>query len=320
MGRIRLSRLQLLLLCLALSRWEQPGPFQHSSSSSSRTAPRPFLQAAAAAAQEAVAPAAAHLNGESAVHSKPGNASISAADVAAPATVAVRYREGGQGVGGRWDNFDYRDIRNTNPTGYCPRSCRVVAATVARCQCVTKASLNAYYSGRRMGQMTTSPQCCYLRPPPCGSGGWGGGSGCPPPPPPGPTPPPGPDPVPSPTPSPTQQNTAQFRMYSIGSCSVGALQVVETTLQSFIATLPGVVGSSVSVKASAKVQSLSTASSVVAVSLKKAGRAKNAELQAQTVYNAPKLPSQINVSAMPLAASSHCAGGGGLGAGSHAAH
>jgi hypothetical protein len=94
-------------------------------------------------------------------------------------------------------------------------------------------------------------------------------------------------------------------MYSIGSCSAGALQVVETTLQSFIATLPGVVGSSVSVKASAKVQSLSTASSVVAVSLKKAGRAKNAELQAQTVYNAPKLPSQINVSAMPLAASSH---------------
>jgi hypothetical protein len=212
MGRIRLSRLQLLLLCLALSSWGQPGPFQHSSSSSSsssRTAPRPFLQAAAAAAaQEAVAPAAAHLNGEGAVHSKPGNASISAADVAAPATVAVRYREGGQGVGGRWDNFDYRDIRNTNPIGYCPRSCRVVAATVARCQCVTKASLSAYYSGRRMGQMTTSPQCCYLRPPPCGSGGWGGGSGCPPAPPPGPntTPWPRSGPLPNPLPNPAEHS------------------------------------------------------------------------------------------------------------------
>jgi hypothetical protein len=140
---------QVLLLLLAASSLQQ-GP-QHSSSSS-----RHFLLAASAAAAEA-APSGSLpdilfpnqlLDDQTTpIWQKPGNVSATSADVAAPASVRLRYRAPGRGSCGRWDNFDYGDVRNNNPGPYCPSSCRKVSSRVARCQCVTRSSLNAFYSG-----------------------------------------------------------------------------------------------------------------------------------------------------------------------------
>lgn len=82
---------------------------------------------------------------------KPSNVTDASADSVAPAWVRLRYLAPSysQGPSGRWDNYDYGDERNSNPASYCPRACRVVSTRIARCQCVTRSSLQAFYSGRR---------------------------------------------------------------------------------------------------------------------------------------------------------------------------
>jgi hypothetical protein len=80
--------------------------------------------------------------------------------------------------------------------------------------------------------------------------------------------------------------------------------ILENTLKGFLATLPGVVGSSVNVRATATVQSLATASAVVAASAAKASQTVAAAAAAASSSDGvtakavwvPKLPPQINVS------------------------
>jgi hypothetical protein len=85
------------------------------------------------------------------------------------------------------------------------------------------------------------------------------------------------------------------------------MNVLETSLKGFLATMPGVVGSSVTVKATATVQNIATASAVVAASAAKTARVVEAAaaaaaeqgsgdgVSAKSVW-VPKLPPQINVS------------------------
>lgn len=289
----------LLLACAASSLNELPSQQVSSSSSTSRAHSTSFLLGAAAQSVDdpPERQTADVVSAVGPIFIKPANATP--ADALAPARVGLRYRQPGQGPCGRWDNFDYRDDRNSNPARYCPRSCRVVSTQVARCQCVTRSSLNAFYSGRRWGTWSW-PECCYLTPP--NGGGGGCNSGCPPPTPspPGPTPPPSPPP-----PSPNTAQNLRFQLYSIGSCTAGGLGLVESSIRGFIATLPGVVGSTVQVRASASIASMSEASSVVQASLNKTRRY-NQQKQKQAA-TAPGgvvsqrtgkmvLPPQINVS------------------------
>jgi hypothetical protein len=62
------------------------------------------------------------------IWTKPDNVTETSADAVAPASVSMRYRAPSysQGPCGRWDNFDYQDDRNYNPTRYCPRTCVIV--------------------------------------------------------------------------------------------------------------------------------------------------------------------------------------------------
>jgi hypothetical protein len=329
-SRQRQRHLLLLLLLVATGSFHP----QHSSSDL-------LLPGAAAASADAPQELQSEIMAASVgpVWRKPGNVSAKSADAVAPAWVAMRYRAPGQGPCGRWDNFDYRDDRNNYPTRYCPRSCRVVSKSVAGCQCVTRASLNAFYSGRRWGQWRY-PECCYLRPPGgvggggnCGGGVWGGGveGGCPPPADDsggggGAPPPTTPFPGPPTAPTPQAANSIQFQLYTIGSCSSGALNIVNQNLRAFLATLPGVVGSSVEIATSAQIQTLGSASTVVAASLNKATNyvrqqreqaSRNGTITAQTLSSTPKLPPQINVRhgggslPLPLAGRGNSPGGGG---------
>jgi hypothetical protein len=74
----------------------------------------------------------------------------STADAAAPPAVALAYATAaGAGAGGTWDGYRYGDARDYTPSKHCPSTRRVVSSNIARCQCVTQDSLNAYYSGKR---------------------------------------------------------------------------------------------------------------------------------------------------------------------------
>ena len=287
---------QLLLLVLAASSLQQSG-LQLAAASSTGSRPRALFQDVQTPALVDT-PQEQHPSGP--IYRKSANGTSTAADVAAPASVTMLYRDPGQGKCGRWDNFDYQDDRNINPRRYCPRSCRQVSSRIARCQCVTRASLNAFYSGRRWGR-TVYPECCYLTPP--GGGGGGGGcgwGGCPPDPPPNPPP----TPPPNPPPSPNMQQTWTTQTYTIGSCTQGGLGVISNSLKAFLATLPGVAGSTVDVRTSATMQPLPKANSVVAASLQKSqeaqakmAQAEPAGVSAQFIFHVPNLPASINVSA-----------------------
>lgn len=154
---------------------------------------------------------------------KPSNVTDTSAESVAPASVRLRYRAPSysQGRSGVWDNFDYQDARNSHPSSYCPRACKVVSTRIARCQCVTLSSLQAFYSGRRWGRYYW-PECCYLRPPPDNGGGDGGGGGSG-----------------GGTPNPSLANSWAFKLYTIGSCSEGGMQAIRTNLKNFLATMPG---------------------------------------------------------------------------------
>jgi hypothetical protein len=194
-------------------------------------------------------------------------------DSFAPAAVVRRYRPPGQGRGGTWDNFDYGDARNTNPTRYCPSSCRSVSKRISSCQCVTRKSLVWYYAQRRLGLQAT-PTCCYLRPPGNGGGGssggsssWGGGdwtssggwsssgqggsssgstsgsSGSSS----GGSSSSGSSSSSGGTPVPTPTQTVPLQTYAVGQCTAGGMGIIENNLRGFIATMPGVIGSTVTV-------------------------------------------------------------------------
>lgn len=141
---LRLQGYLLLLVVVAFS--SSNGPIQQIPNSSSRSSSRgSFIIAAAAQPIEQIP-----LNAMTLVSGIILKNSSSAADRVAPAAVVSRYRPPGYaGGGGRWHYFDYGDDRNTNPTQYCPRSCRAVSARVCDCQCVTRDSLNWYYMMRR---------------------------------------------------------------------------------------------------------------------------------------------------------------------------
>jgi hypothetical protein len=196
----------------------------------------------------------------------------------------------------------------------CPSGCRVVSSSIARCGCVTRASLNAYYSGRRRGGLgLVKPVCCRAS---SGGGSWGsdGSTGCgwggcptvPGTPPPTPTP----TPTPPPTPTPTQGNSLELQLYTIGACSDGGLQIVEQSLRGFLAVLPGVVGSTVQIKTGAKLQPMPVSASVVASSVQKSSgyvaaqqqqqqqQQQDGQVSAKFIFSTPRLPPQINVSTL----------------------
>jgi hypothetical protein len=209
--------LLLLLSVSSLQRWHG-----HGVAAAAAAAPA-AQQSSAAAGADLLSYGGQVLTDQSLpLWTKPSNVTDASADSVAPASVRLRYRgpSFSPGPSGRWDNYDYQDIRNSNPTSYCPRACKVVSTRIARCQCVTRASLQAFYSGRRWGRYYW-PECCYLRPPPDDGGGSssGGSSG---------------------GPNPSLGNSWAFKLYTIGSCSEGGLQVIKTNLRNFLATMPGV--------------------------------------------------------------------------------
>jgi hypothetical protein len=185
----------------------------------------------------------------------------------------------------------------------------VVSSSIARCGCVTRASLNAYYLGRRRGGVgLVKPVCCRAS---SGGGSWGsdgstgcGWGGCPTDP---GTPPPTPTPTPPPTPTPTQGNSLELQLYTIGACSDGGLQIVEQSLRGFLAVLPGVVGSTVQIKTGAKLQPMPVSASVVASSVQKSSQyvaaqqqqqQQDGQVSAKFLFSTPRLPPQINVSTL----------------------
>jgi hypothetical protein len=93
-------------------------------------------------------------------------------------------------------------------------------------------------------------------------------------------------------------------MYTIGSCTSGGMGIVETSLRNFLATLPGVVGSTVQVQARAVMQGMPVTSAVVAQSLQKSQKyiqqqqqqQQPGEVAAMFLFKTPRLPPAINVS------------------------
>jgi hypothetical protein len=199
----------------------------------------------------------------------------SSADRAALARTTLRYKtwgsyDGKAGKGGRWDGYLDGDARDQYPARYCPRHCATVHLNVARCQCVTRQSLHNYYLSLKRGQGFYSwPQCCFLvvsganNAGSSGGGGWGqwwggtpctngncgggGSNGGPTPPAPTPTPQP-PRPPSPPSPSPIKAQTLQLKLTTLGACSTAGQGTIESSMKGFLATLPGVVGSTVEVR------------------------------------------------------------------------
>lgn len=254
MYRSRLHGYLLLLVVVAFS--SSNGPEQQIPSSySSRSRRSSFILADSAQPIEQIP-----LTPQTLVDGVIIKNSSSAADRVAPAAVVRRYRPPGMGRGGRWDNFDYGDARNQYPSRYCPSQCRAVSSRICGCQCVTRDSLNWYYMMRRRGQWVY-PTCCYLKTPVNGGGGWGsssgswggssgvwgstsGGGGSS-----------------SGTTSgsssgtsgsggggePTAQQTVSLNTFAVGQCTAGGMAVIEVGVKGFIATMPGVTGSTVQV-------------------------------------------------------------------------
>jgi hypothetical protein len=88
-------------------------------------------------------------------------------------------------------------------------------------------------------------------------------------------------------------------MYTVGACSGGGQTVIQNNLKGFLATLPGVIGSTVQVNTYASVTAFPTAASVVKEVVSKAVKAqavKDGERVTAKALVRSQLPPQINVS------------------------